>query len=649
MKRFAITLAVLCCLVLPLTQYPAAAKETWTSVRSKNFFLIGNDSEKKITEVALRLEQFREVSARLFTAVKFNSPVPTTVIVFKSDSSYQPFKPTASTAGYFQAGADVNYITLTTQLRGGQDPLSVIFHEYTHLLVNNTMGNVPTWFNEGLAEYYSTFSITADQRVVLGKPVANHLYVLRASKLLPLRTLFQVDHQSPYYNGRDKQGIFYAESWALVHYLVLGNDGRRLQQLSKFLQLIDSNLPLEQAFAQAFQTSFENLEIELRDYIEHDRYPITANHFAGKLGVDTEMEAAPISEAEAQAYLGDLLLHSNRPEAEGYLQRALTLDPQLALANASLGMLRARQGKLDEARQRLERALAVDAQNYLIHYYYAFVLSREGMDEAQVVSAYAPKTAARIRAELDKVVELRPDYPESYNLLAFVNLVTESRLEESIALLKRVLAASPGRKDLLFTLAQIYSRKGDYKTARQILEPLSQNNSDLLLRHQAQEFLTAQTAREEQEVRFAAMHGSGETNGNGAQRFSGSRLSEPGTTDAPLDLTLAMQSALEPVLRKPEDGETRVQGSLLGIECDAKGITFVVNVNDRVIRLRTDRFENVLRVAFSAEVGRVITCGPRKPENAVVICYVPSNDTQARFDGTIKSVEFVPKEFKLKA
>ena len=119
--------------------------------------------------------------------------------------------------------------------------------------------------------------------------------------------------------------------------------------------------------------------------------------------------------------------------------------------------------------------------------------------------------------------------------------------------------------------------------------------------------------------------------------------------EAPLDLTAAMQSALEPVLRKPQDGETHVQGSLLGIECDAKGITFVVKVEGRLLRLHADRFENVLRVAFSAEAGRVITCGPRKPENAVVICYVPNTDTHARFDGTIKSVEFVPKEFKLKA
>ena len=167
-------------------------------MRSKNFLLVGNATEKDIRQVGVRLEQFREVFSRLFTNLKINSPVPTTVIVFKNDESYRPFKPNANTAGYFQPGPDVNYITLelTSDVNSEQDPFTIIFHEYTHLLVRNTSGNVPTWFNEGLAEYYSTFSITDDQKVVMGRPIASHVYLLRENKMLPLRTLFQVDQKS---------------------------------------------------------------------------------------------------------------------------------------------------------------------------------------------------------------------------------------------------------------------------------------------------------------------------------------------------------------------------------------------------------------------------------------------------------------------
>src|SRR5438132_6352797 len=140
------------------TAASATAKDTWTSVHSKNFTLVGNASEKDIRLVANRLEQFRQVFGLLFPTVTLNSPVPTTVIVFKSDSSYKPFKVNPNVSGYFQPGEDVNYITLSTEKSSDDQPFRTIFHEYVHLLVENTMGaTVPLSFKVGLAEYYSTF------------------------------------------------------------------------------------------------------------------------------------------------------------------------------------------------------------------------------------------------------------------------------------------------------------------------------------------------------------------------------------------------------------------------------------------------------------------------------------------------------------
>jgi hypothetical protein len=40
--------------------------------------MIGNANEKEIRNVALKLEQFREVFTRLFPNIRFNTPVPTT-------------------------------------------------------------------------------------------------------------------------------------------------------------------------------------------------------------------------------------------------------------------------------------------------------------------------------------------------------------------------------------------------------------------------------------------------------------------------------------------------------------------------------------------------------------------------------------------
>ena len=640
MKRSAIFLAtILCFFTLLPAQTSVWAKDNWVSVRSKNFFLVGNASEKEIRQVATRLEQFREVFSRLFTHMKLTSPVPTTVIVFKTDKSYAPFKPNPNLAGYFQPGPDVNYITLTTEDRGvGQNPFNIIFHEYTHLLVNNNSGNVPIWFNEGLAEYYSTVTVTDDQKFELGNPIRGHVYLLREKKMLPLRTLFQVDHRSPYYNERDKQSVFYAQSWALMHYLILGKSGQRVTRIAKFLDSLSANVPMEQAFQQAFEVSFEQMEKELLQYIRNDRYPIMAGKFEQKIGTETEMQASPISEAEAQAYLGDLLLHSQRPEAESYLKKALELDPNLAMAHASLGMLRVREGKPDEARKSLERAVAANSQNYLIHYYYAFALSRERMDQREIVMSYAPETAATMRAELKKAIELRPGFPESYSLLAFINLVTGSQLDESVELLKGALAVSPGRNDLVFMLAQVYMRKEDYKTARQLLDKLSGNNVDQEVRQRAVTLL-AQIGSIETELARV------QTEGNAL------RVESPRTLGLQQTETVGNSdpsSFLREALRKPEAGEMQVQGILTRIDCDSKGIVFVVTVGGRQLNVKTDSFANIDITSYVAGAGGEITCGLRKPEDSVVVDYVPAADTGAKINGVVKSIEFVPNDFKLK-
>lgn len=639
MKRFNLILPTLIVFlaVASLSAPAAYGKDNWLAIRSKNFLLVGNASEKQIRQVATRLEQFREVFAQLFPKAVHSTPVPTTVIVFKSDESYRPFKPNPNVAGYFQPGRDVNYITLTTELHGEQDPFNVIFHGYTHLLINNTTPNVPLWFNEGLAEYYSTFSISEDTKVVLGSPISNHVFLLRENKMLPLRTLFQVDEKSAYYNERDKQSIFYAESWALIHYLVLGKEGQRLTQMSHFLNLMSTGTPMEAAFQQAFAMTFEAMEKELREYIKHDRYPVMTGHFTDKVVVETELQSVPLSEAEVQAYLGDLLFHSNRVDSEGYLLKALKLDPTLPMANASLAMYRLRQGKIDEARQMLERA-AANSSDYLIHYYYAYALSRGAGGEDQVTYEFPAEVAAKMRTELTRAIELRPDFVESYSLLAFVNLVTNTNIVETVQMLKRALASAPGKTDLAFMLAQIYMRQENYKDARQLLEQLSSPDSDAREREQARALLGELKSMEEQ-----------------LELVRKSRTGASATLDPPVlkrreesAAVVDPSSYLREALRKPEAGELQVQGTIETIGCDAKGIVFVIKVADHVLKLFAANFDSADITSFSSEAGSQISCGERKTKDSVIVCYTPASGSHSKVDGTLRSIEFVPKDFQLK-
>ena len=63
-------------------------------------------------------------------------------MVFKNDGSFKPYKPLyngkpANLSGYFQPGQDENVIALDIGANE-QRRMSVIFHEYTHLVTSVT-------------------------------------------------------------------------------------------------------------------------------------------------------------------------------------------------------------------------------------------------------------------------------------------------------------------------------------------------------------------------------------------------------------------------------------------------------------------------------------------------------------------------------
>src|SRR6476620_22486 len=315
----------------------AQAKDEWLQVRSKNFFLIGNASDKDIRKVATRLAQFRETFRLLFSRTRLDSPIPTNVVVFKSDSAYKPFKPVRADgkadnfiAGYFQPGEDVNYITPSVE---GEDAetFGTIFHEYVHFIVKTNFGEseVPPWFNEGLAEYYQTFQIEKDQEAKLGLAQVNHLALLQNSKLIPLETLFKISNYTLHQNVDHSRSIFYAESWAWIHYLLLNG---KSAELNNFLHFLIKDVPPQKAFQDAFQLTYAQMEKELRKYVSLNSYKYTISTFKNKLVFDSEMQASPLGEPETNAYLGDLLYHTNRTEdAEPFLQKALAAVPDSSL------------------------------------------------------------------------------------------------------------------------------------------------------------------------------------------------------------------------------------------------------------------------------------------------------------------------------
>ena len=123
-------------------------------------------------------------------------------------------------------------------MREEEHPYAAVYHEYTHLELGTE--GMPLWLNEGLAEFFQNTEIR-DKDVLVGQPSPDNIIYLRQHRLIPLPMLFQVDANSPYYHEEEKGSVFYAESWALTHYLEFTDFNEHTNRIGTYLGLVNQN------------------------------------------------------------------------------------------------------------------------------------------------------------------------------------------------------------------------------------------------------------------------------------------------------------------------------------------------------------------------------------------------------------------------
>src|SRR5215213_1569875 len=462
--------------VFTFSTVAAQTRDSWRSVRTNHLYVIGNADADKLRQVAVWLEFFHSAFARLVSRNVIDSSVPTTVIVFRDDASFTPFKPLyqgrpTNISGYFQPGDDVNYIALSLDPRG--DPFSTAFHEYVHLHLRDNVPSAPLWLNEGVAELYESLQFSGNEALI-GTPKHNYLYLLRQVELLPLKTLFSIGPDSPHYNEQDKAGIFYGQSWALVHYLMLGDRGRQ-DQFKQFIQRINRGDDPAKAIEGTYGITLDLLEEELRSYVR--RGNLAAQRITGidnpdTYGSYTATERSALTDSEANYYLADLLLHNGRHnEAERGFKQAIAMDAGFTPAHAALGTLYVHQRRYPEAKKHLQRATS-SPQSYMVHYLYAYVLSREGISSTGEVSNYSRENAAAMREQLLQSIKLAPNYAPAYYLLAVVNSVSGEHGDEALEMAQKAHQLTPSNKNYAELVENIKEYRSGNTTARERREPI---------------------------------------------------------------------------------------------------------------------------------------------------------------------------------
>jgi len=436
-----------------------AHKRAWIEVSTPNFTIWSAQSETATLALARDLELFRSVVEFVVGRPLPTSPVPIRVYAFDTATSYRGFGPRQS-AGAFRQTMRQNVILLAPARKYATH---VIQHEYVHFLLENHEDFVyPPWYHEGFAEFLGTAQLER-QEVEIGTPPSG-LWGLRMATWVPLEELFAVQHR-----GDVPVSALYGQSWAFVHYLNLGRDGKgnAKRELTRFFRARERGVSVADAVESAFGMSVDQLDADLRGYVRKRRYSSVV------AGIETfDLGASPtvrtLSRAQVAIGLGELALLGGRTDLGlQYFKDALLIEPAHSRARLGLANAHAFARRWKEAEVEYAALLETDPDDATTHLDYANFLhwqAREIEDAAE-----RAQVARRARSHYVKSWKLDDSVPETYAGYGATFLLEGQQTEKGLKTLRHAHEMLPSSLDIRIDLALAYHALDRSEEARRLL------------------------------------------------------------------------------------------------------------------------------------------------------------------------------------
>ena len=560
----------------------ASAAEQWIRFSTPHVEVVTDAGVGKGREVLRRFEQIRQVLLKT-TASQPKSGLPIRIFVFRTDKEFSEYKDPRrkSMAGFYQPGRDRDYIAMQNT---GAEIYRIVFHEYVHVVMRYTGAPVPLWLNEGTAELFSTVETTNSQ-IRLGEVIAPHILALRHEKLIDLAALMAVDRDSPLYNEQNKVGIFYAESWALVHMLNMTpaySPGRH-----KFLELALGGTPPAQAFAEAYSKSTQQVLEDLSDYVSGNRFMVTLLQIEPLEALD-KLEPTELTADQAGLALADLLINVGKTrDAEPKLKKLAQDHPTVAGIEEGLGDIALAEHKNPEALAHYQRAIDLGSGN-----------ARTYFEKAELARGNDADVRQSLR-DLRQAVKIDPDFWQARHLLGYLYL-RGHQYPEAIEQLRAAAHLQPRNVNIWQNLALAMFYGGDKDKA-------------LVAAKQGRMVAAKPTELEAIE---------------GTLREITAPSSEPAnrfTQDVPAGW-------------RNRPGNRRIQGKLVELECLGSAAVFHVKTATEKLALYVD---NPRKVVLTNAPGNTVelTCGTFAPRD-VAIEYLVKPDAEKKTAGEITALEF---------
>ncbi|WP_372368752.1 tetratricopeptide repeat protein [Candidatus Uabimicrobium sp. HlEnr_7] len=232
-----------------------------------HYHVMTDISQKYCNEMAARLElAFKEYS-RLFGEKNLTAKKKSRVLIFDSRTEFNEYSyitisdTMESAAGYF---SPITKELVLFDDYSKKETIDTLYHEGFHQFLDLIIDDTPIWFNEGMATYFGKSKVVKG-RLRIG--VVEPFYVLRLRAMLrsrytPYKQLMK--HTSKQFMAAGKANMHYNQSWAMIHFLIHGDNGKNRNLIAKYLAELKNKKSEKEAFEAVFSgVNFSKLESRL--------------------------------------------------------------------------------------------------------------------------------------------------------------------------------------------------------------------------------------------------------------------------------------------------------------------------------------------------------------------------------------------------
>ena len=606
-------------LMLLLISEPVHASDQphWLRLSSAHFEVLTDAGQKKGHEIAARFEQMRAVFADLLRRKQVHMGEPIEIIAVANPEKYAQLAPggNPNTPAFWIADQSRVFILLNAS---DPDCWRAMQHPLAHYFLNYNYPPTQPWFDEGIAEYFSSLYFTVQKTELGADPELNwprpgavpgagqksFTELLDNPVWLNFADLLEMKNRVV--NGEEgtHHTLFYAQSWILVHYLI---NKDKLSETGTYFGLVElQKMPVAEAIQQAFGMSVVQLDQAVKDYF-HSLKPLAASLDQSRRSnppptpepviesmlpfsiddVSTTDAQLKIPEATALVDEMELRIPEHRQQAIQELDKlASGEETETVVSDRALAWPYLQKGQTKEAFEQLNSAMQINSSDAWTRFELADTSYQMGQKGAKV------QGLANMMESLHTVIDRYPEFAEAYNMLGWARL-TGGGGNAAMETMKIAVQLNPRSEpyQLLLAQSEIAAKKWDDGAA--LLNRLQDSHDPLI---------AAAAKKDLHELPFLKKYGIAPQE---------QAESKPQTDPAPKSQTSEMKPDSTDDESSDDDSSKNVskpaapaidkrpvqflKGKLVSVDCSqAPGATLQVSKGPRILKLRTSDYKSLV-------------------------------------------------------